>query len=123
MSSWSPSLPIIHAENISQATGYDSVVVILLWAPWDPTSRSLDAWLKQAGAGYTNLHFSVMDLDQEQNWPLAREWGILNTPTLVCLFNGVFHERIVGRMPEPQMRAKRSDWARLSDEQPSESKE
>lgn len=123
MSSWSPSLPVINANNISQTAERASVVVILLWAVWDPTSRRLDGWLQRVTEDYTSLRFYAMDLDREQNWPLAREWGILTTPTLVCLLNGVFHELLVGLRPEPQMRAKLKDWASLSDKQAAEPRE
>lgn len=119
VSSWSLSLPIINAENFSHVAESGSVVVVLLWAVWDPTSRGLDAWLQRVNEDYTNLHFYAMDLDQEPNWPLAREWGILTTPTLVCLFNGVIHEVLAGLRPEPLRRAKLSSWASLSDKQPS----
>lgn len=110
MSSWSPSLPVINAENLVQLVETDPTVIILLWAVWDPTSRSLDAWLQRASAGYPNLRFYAMDLDQEQNWPFAAKCGIMTTPTLVCLFNGVLHELLVGLRPEPQMREKLFGW-------------
>jgi len=113
-----PSLPIIDVESFTQAAESGSVVVILLWTLWAPTSRSLDASLQQTGEGRTNLRFYAMDLDQEQNWPLAREWGVMTTPTLVCLFNGVLHGKQVGLRPELQMRAKLTEWNRLSDESP-----
>ena len=114
MPSWSPTLPAISAEDFSQTSGTGSVVV-LLWAVWDPTSRNLDARLAQAADDYPNLHFYAMDLEQEQNWPLAREWGIVSTPSLVCLFKGVFQELLYGSKPEPQLRAKLEDWNRLAD--------
>lgn len=113
MSPWFPSLPAINAESFRQTAESDPAAVILLWAIWDPTSRSLDTWLRQAQEGYINLHFYAMDLDQEQNWPLARKSGIMTTPSLVCLFSGVFHEMLAGRKPEPQMRANLSDWNNL----------
>ncbi len=113
MSPWFPSLPAINAESFRQAAESDPAAVILLWAIWDPTSRSLDTWLREAREDYTNLRFYAMDLDQEQNWPLAREWHIMTTPSLVCLRNGSFHELLVGRRPEPQMRAKLSGWNSL----------
>ena len=110
-----PSLPAINAANFSQAAESNTAVVFLLWAVWDPTSRSLDARLQRVNEDYANLRFYAMDLDQEQNWPLARECGIMTTPTLVCVFHGVFHEMQVGLGPELRMRAKLSEWSSLSD--------
>ena len=115
MSAWSPSLPVINAENFCQAAESAPTVVILLWAIWDPTSRSLDGWLQRVGEDYTTLRFYAMDLDREQNWPLAMKWGIMTTPSLVCLLSGGFHELLAGLRPEPQMRAKLSDWNNLRD--------
>jgi len=117
MEPYLPSLPIINAANFSQAAESNTAVVLLLWAVWDPTSRSPDAWLQRVNEDYTNLRFYAMDLDEEQNWPLAREWGIMTTPTLVCLFNGVFHELLAGRRSEPHLRANLSDWNSLGDRQ------
>ena len=113
METYFPSLPVIDAESFNQAAGSGCVVVILLWAVWDPTSRNLDARLRQIRDGYINLRFYAMDLDQEQNWPLAREWGVMTTPTLVCIFNGVFHEMRAGLGPELHMSAKLSEWNSL----------
>lgn len=62
-----PSLPVINAESFTHAAESGSVIVILLWAIWALTSRSLDASLQQTGEGCTNLRFYAMDLDQEQN--------------------------------------------------------
>jgi len=117
MEPYLPSLPIINVANFSQAAESNTAVVLLLWAIWDPASRSLDGWLRQAGQDYTNLRFYAMDLDREQNRPLAIKWGIMTTPTLVCLLNGVFHQLLAGRRPEPHLRAKLSDWNSLGDRQ------
>ena len=113
MLSWSPALPVINADNFSQAAGSGSAVVILLWAIWDPTSRSLDARLQQIREGCTNLRFYAMDLNQEQNWPLAREWGVVTTPTLVCFLDGVLYEKQMGLGPESQTTVKLSEWNSL----------
>ncbi len=114
METYVPSLPVIEAESFSQAAGSGCVIVILLWAVWDPTSRSLDARLQRMREGHTSLRFYAMDLDQEQNWPLAREWDVLTTPTLVCIFNGFLHELLVGFRSEPQMKAKLTEWNSLA---------
>ena len=113
MSSWSPSLPAVSAESLSQVSEGGPLAVVLLWAIWDPACRRLDTWLQQAAADYPNLHFYAMDLDQEQNWPTAKEWGITDTRTLVCLLNGVFHALLTGAGPEPRLRAKLAEWNNL----------
>ncbi len=109
MSLWSPTLPAISAKDLSQTSGTGSIVV-LLWAVWDPSSRRLDVWLTQSADDYANLIFYAMDLDLEQNWPLAKEWGIMNTPSLVCLVSGVFQELLTGGGLEPRLRAKLKEW-------------
>ena len=108
-----PSLPVINAESFSRLVESDAIVVVQAWVSWDPASRRIDAWLRQARDGYTSLRFYAMDIDQEQNWPFAVEWAITTTPTLVCIFNSVLHGKQVGLRPEPQMMAKLSEWNSL----------
>lgn len=108
-----PSLSVIDAGSFDQTIQSASIVVIQAWVSWDPASRRLDAWLRQACDSYTNLHFSAMDIDQEQNWPFAVRWEITTTPVLICIFNGVFHEKQAGLRPEPQRSAKLSEWNSL----------
>lgn len=89
------------------------VVVLHYWASWDPTSRALGTRLRQMGDDYPNLRFYAVDIDQQQNWPLAIQWGVMTTPTLVCIFKGVFYELLVGLRSEPQLRAKLAAWNNL----------
>ena len=113
METHAPVLPIIDVKSFDQTIESHSVVVILAWVFWDPAGRRFDLWLRQACDSYKNLHFYAMDIDQEQNWPFAVEWGMMTTPTLICIFNSVFHEKQVGLGPEPQISAKLSEWNSL----------
>jgi len=108
-----PSLPVIDAKSFNPTIQSTPAVVIQAWVSWDPVSRRLDAWLRQARESYEHLHFYAMDIDQEQNWPFAAKWAIATTPTLICIFKGAFHEMQVGLRPEPQMSAKLSEWNSL----------
>ncbi len=108
-----PSLPVIDAGSFNPTIESNPTVVIQARVSWDPANRRLDAWLRQARDSYTDLHFYAMDIDQEQNWPFAARWAIATTPTLICILNGVFYEKHVGLGPEPQIKAKLSEWNSL----------
>lgn len=113
MAQWFPLTPAIHADEFAQMSKDAPLIVLLFWAPWDPNSRDLDSRLLGVSIAFPNIRFYAVDLNDKGNWPLAVEWDIVTTPTLVCLMNGVLHERWVGLRTEAQLAAKLSEWQGL----------
>lgn len=96
--------------------GRNTFAVVFVWAAWDPVCQTLDAKLHSVQSDYSNLRFCAMDLDYDQNWPLAAKWAILDTRALVCLVSGSLHEITVSQDLNAPTKAKLSAWNRLAEE-------
>lgn len=117
MLDWSPSLPAFASENLSAAVASSRAAVVFVWAAWDPVCQLLDRKLHSAQSDYPNLHFAAMNLDQEQFWPLALEWGVQDTRALACFVGGRLHELVIIQDLEALAKAKLSDWNKFVEEQ------
>ena len=91
--------------------------VVFVWAVWDPVCQQLEGALRQAQSDYPNLHFFGLNLDDRENRPFARTWGVEDTRTLVCLVKGRFHELIIAQNLDAPTKAKLSAWNQLAKEQ------
>lgn len=115
MSEWKPASPNIEAADVYQVAEKAGVIAIQLWPSWDPGSRALSDRLQRLYEEHLiALPLYSMDIDDEKNWPLAKEWNILNNPVLVCLHNGAFYECRYGVGTEADLLAKLQEWAALS---------
>lgn len=113
MTQYLPFTSVICADEFAQISKAAPLIVLLLWASWDPNSRTLDGWLFSLRDTFPKICIHALDLDDKRNWPLAVEWNIVTTPTLVCLWNGVVHERWIGLRTETELTAKLSEWQDL----------
>lgn len=117
MVNWSASLPTFDAENVSHRAQACPVTIVFVWAAWDPVCQMLDRKLYLAQSDYPHSHFFAMNLDQSQNWPLARKWGVQDTRVLACLFSGSLHELAVIQGRDVSAKAKLADWNKLAEKQ------
>ncbi len=115
MSQSSSSLPAF-GTSLHNADSNTSAVVFV-WAAWDPVCAKLETALRQAQSDYPSLRLFGLDLDDGQNWPIARAWGVQDTRTLVCLVKGGFRELIILQSLDAPTKATLSAWNQLAEEQ------
>ena len=120
--SWSPLSPAITAEELPQALAMNSVVVLHFWAIWDGNDRVMDATIQAVRPHYADrIAFYAMDLDQEINWPLLRQWRVLSIPAIACFIEGRWLESSIGLRTVEQMHSTLQAWLEAaSSKQPDE---
>jgi|GEM_PF-2472902 len=117
MADWFSSLPAFATGESDLAARGSPAAVVFVWAAWDPVCRVLDKKLCSVQSDYPALQFFAMNLDQEQNWPLAIKWGVQDTRALVCLIGGDFHELVVIQDLDAPAKAELADRNKLVGEQ------
>ncbi|MCX8176001.1 MAG: thioredoxin [Candidatus Bathyarchaeota archaeon] len=90
-------------ENFQSFVGAYKFVVVDFWASWCPPCRMVAPIVEKLAKQYAGkVVFAKVDVDQ--NLKTASMYNITAIPTLVFFKNGVEVERIIGALPESELK-------------------
>jgi thioredoxin 1 len=81
----------------------DRPVLVDFWAVWCVPCRKVAPVVEAIAAGYTGK-LKVVKLNVDENHGTAGEYQIRNLPTLALFRDGKLAKRIVGYVPEEELR-------------------
>jgi thioredoxin 1 len=96
--------------DVSQATfqnqvlGADKPVLVDFWAPWCGPCRMLAPVVEKL-AGQLGDRVSFVKLNTDENPTIAGQYGVSGIPCLILFKGGQAVDRIVGFVPEQQIRS------------------
>jgi thioredoxin 1 len=79
-------------------------VVVDFWAPWCGPCRMLTPVLESLAVKMDG-RAKVVKLNTDENFSLAKKYGIMAIPTLVVFRSGSEAQRLTGFLPEPELEA------------------
>jgi len=82
----------------------DVPVVVDFWAPWCAPCRMMTPVLESLAAKM-NGRIRVVKLNTDENFSLAREYGIMAIPTMILFKNGREADRLTGVFPQSELEA------------------
>lgn len=82
----------------------DIPVVVDFWAPWCRPCLMMTPALESLAAKM-NGRIRVVKLNTDENFSLAREYGIMAIPTLLLFKDGREADRLTGVFPERELEA------------------
>ena len=74
-------------------------VLVDFWAPWCMPCQSLLPVIDEL-SGELEGKAVVAKVNVDENKPIAREYGVMSSPTVVFFVDGVEKERLVGVQPK-----------------------
>lgn len=98
-------------QTVSDATFEQAVlrsplpVLVDFWAPWCGPCRIVGPILDKLAREYAG-RLRVAKVNVDQNSHYAGVYGVQGIPTLLLVQNGVVVDRLVGALPEPQLRSR-----------------
>ncbi|MGP3702618.1 MAG: thioredoxin [Candidatus Bathyarchaeota archaeon] len=93
----------VYDENFQLFVDTHKLVVVDFWATWCPPCRIIAPIIDKLAKQYAGkVVFAKVDVDQ--NPKTASMYNITAIPTLVFLKNGVEVERIIGALPESEVK-------------------
>ena len=97
----SPSVIQITDDNYDEAIQFQSVVLLLFWAPWSAPDRAMVPVVDAVSADFAG-RVKTGKINVDENPKLAK-FNIKGIPTLVVLKDGTEQERIVGLVPKKKI--------------------
>ncbi len=88
----------------SQVLGADKPVLVDFWAPWCGPCRMLSPVVEKI-AGSMGDRVSFVKMNTDENPSLAGQYGVSGIPCLILFKGGQAVDRIVGFVPEQQIRS------------------
>ena len=94
----------INLNNFSQEVlNSDKPVLLDFWAPWCGPCRMVVPMVEQIAAERPDVKVGKINIDEE--FELARQFGISSIPTLVVMKNGQVVRQATGARPKDQILA------------------
>jgi thioredoxin 1 len=88
----------------TQVLGSDKPVLVDFWAPWCGPCKMLSPVIEKV-AGTLGDQISFVKLNTDENPSIAGEYGVSGIPCLILFKGGKAVDRIVGFVPEQQIRS------------------
>ena len=92
----------INAEEFEKELNSNEVVLVEFFGVWCMPCKMLSGILDKADATLEGK-VAILKVDVDKNVDLVKQYGVLTTPTMVLLKNGVEVERAVGFRQENQI--------------------
>ena len=94
----------INKENfVSEVLNAESKVLLDFWAPWCGPCRMVVPMVEQIADERPDIKVGKVNIDEE--FELAREFGVMSIPTLVVLKDGKVVRQASGARPKQQILA------------------
>lgn len=90
-------------ENFVQETG-KGIVLVDFWASWCGPCRMLAPVMEQVEQEYSQYKVCKVNVDEQPE--LAKQFGVMSIPTVVCLKNGKESARSIGLVTKEQLLSK-----------------
>jgi thioredoxin 2 len=96
---------IVDADEQTFDAEIDASVPVLIdfWAPWCGPCRMVSPLVERIGRDRAG-QMKVVKLNVDEAQPIAGRYGVQGIPLLVLLRDGRELDRLVGAVPEPQLR-------------------
>ena len=89
----------IHLNNFSQEVlSSDKPVLLDFWAPWCGPCRMVVPMVEQIAEERPDIRVGKVNIDEE--FELAREFGVMSIPTLVVMKDGKILRQETGARPK-----------------------
>lgn len=80
-----------------------TVVLVDFWAPWCAPCRAVAPVVESVASQFAG-RLKALKLNVDEEPAIASKFGILSIPTLALFYEGKEVDRIVGYVPEPELK-------------------
>jgi thioredoxin 1 len=94
----------LNSSNIGEFTKNNKMVIIDFWAPWCMPCKMIAPILEKLEKELNELSFAKVNVDD--NTDIAQQYGVMTIPTLILFKDGQELDRIVGLLPEDELKQK-----------------
>ncbi len=95
--------PVTDGSFNSEVLNSKTPVMVDFWAPWCGPCRLIAPVLEKLAGEYAG-RIRIAKLNVDENPRMASQYQVQSIPTLMLVKNGKIVDRIVGALPEPQLR-------------------
>ena len=91
------------ADSFDEEIRSSVPVLVDFWAPWCGPCRMISPLVEKMGRDHSG-HLKVVKLNVDEAQPIAARYGVQGIPLLVLFEDGEEADRMVGAVPESQLR-------------------